>query len=442
MDTTTAKLHLEPEITREEIRKLKEKVHRLESLFEVSAIISSELDLKKLLKLVMEKAQTVMEAEASSIILLNETTGKLEWEVALGEVGEQVQQKAVLEPGQGIGGWVVSTGKPLNVSDVSNDPRFYAHTDEITGFKTRSILAVPLKVKDEVIGVAEVLNPIGRSTFDPDDLDLFTTFSRQVALAIENAKMYRFQLERQKLEQQLEVANSIQQSFMPQHFPTSAEKQFAVWAKNIPARTIGGDFFDFIEFPTDQQLGVIIGDVSGKGIPAALYMARLVSDFRFFSQANNSPAACFTTINNSLVRRSRRGFFVTAIYLLLDVTTGMLSITNGGHLPPLWYQQQDEKVSWLENNVEIPLGISSNIDFSSFQLQLNHGDSIVLYTDGIIEAKNRAGKQFTRERLINCFQKQWEHPRPMIQNILDEIKMFSSGAPQHDDITILALTWW
>ncbi|MBN2092045.1 SpoIIE family protein phosphatase [candidate division KSB1 bacterium] len=432
----------EPFITMEEIQKLKEKVRRLESLIEVSAIISSELDLKKLLKLVMEKAQKVMDAEASSIILLNENTGKLEWEVALGEVGEAVQQKAVLEPGQGIGGWVVSTGKPLNVSDVRNDPRFYAHTDEITGFKTRSILAVPLMVKEKVIGVAEVLNPVGRTMFDNDDLDLFTTFSRQVALAIENAKMYRLQLERQKLEQQLEVANSIQQSFMPQHFPTSSEKRFAVWAKNIPARTIGGDFFDFIEFANEQKLGVIIGDVSGKGIPAALYMARLVSDFRFFAQSNNSPAACFTTINNSLVRRSRRGFFVTAIYLLLDVTTGMLTITNGGHLPPLWYQQQAEKVSWLKKSVDIPLGISSNIDFNSFQVQLNHGDSIVLFTDGIIEAKNRAGEQFNWEGLEQCFQKRWDHPRQLIQNILEEIKIFSSGTPQHDDMTILALTWW
>lgn len=437
-----SKLHLEPSITVEEIQKLKDKVHRLESLIDVSAIISSELDLKKLLKLVMEKAQKVMEAEASSIILLNENTGMLEWEVALGEVGEQVQQKAVLEPGQGIGGWVVSTGKPLNVSNVRDDPRFYSHTDEITGFKTRSILAVPLKVKEKVIGVAEVLNPLGRSAFDNDDLDLFTTFSRQVALAIENAKMYRFQLERQKLEQQLEVANSIQQSFMPQHFPTSSEKRFALWAKNIPARTIGGDFFDFIEFPSEQKLGVIIGDVSGKGIPAALYMARLVSDFRFFSQSNNSPAACFTTINNSLVRRSRRGFFVTAIYLLLDLTTGVLSITNGGHLPPIWYQQQDNKVSCLENEIDIPLGISSNIEFNSFQLQLNHGDSIVLFTDGIIEAKSKNGKQFTRKRLESCFQNKYNHPRQMIQDVLDEIKKFSSGAPQHDDMTILALTWW
>src|SRR5574341_161415 len=145
---------------RDEIEALQAKVATLSSLIEVSIIVNSTLDLDSVLSLVMEKAQAVMEAEASSVMLINEKTGMLEWEVALGEVGTQVMQKIQLRVGEGIAGWVAQSGQPLIVPDVSKEPRFSKRSDEATGFKTRSILAVPLKVKDRIIGVAEVINPL------------------------------------------------------------------------------------------------------------------------------------------------------------------------------------------------------------------------------------------------------------------------------------------
>lgn len=425
----------------QEIQKLTEKVNRLQSLIQVTAIISSVLDLEILLKLVMDKAQSVMKAEASSILLLNEDTGMLECEIALGEVGDKVKQKVRLEMGQGIGGWVAQTGKPLIVADVNSDSRFHSESDQETGFHTRSILAVPLKVKDKIIGVAEVLNPLDSRAFTEDDLDLFETFSRQVALAIENARMHQHLMEKQKLEQQLEAAYFIQQSFMPQSFPQSVEGQYSVWARNLPAKSIGGDFYDFIEFPDKNRLGVIIGDVSGKGIPAALYMARLVSDFRFFSLSENDISVCLERVNNSLVNRSRRGMFVTVSYLMLEANSGKVTFANAGHLPLIWYHYTEKKAEFVSGTDGVPLGILKDANFEACEIQLSPGDYLILFTDGVIEAKNKTGIQFSLQRVLDCLTDCWESPRELVEHILKEVVRFSKSAPQHDDITVVSFRW-
>ena len=438
-DAYKAEQH-EEESLLHEIHALKEKVERLQSLIEVTSIISSVLDLDELLKLVMQKAQSVMHAEASSVLLLNDTTQLLECEIALGEVGDQVMRKVQLEIGQGIAGWVAQTGQSIIVPNVSEDPRFCTESDDLTGFTTRSILAVPLIVKEKIIGVAEVINPIDGRAFNNDDLDIFLTFCRQVALAIENAKIHRYLIEKQKLQQQLESAHAIQQSFMPQTFPKSSAGAYSVWAKNIPAILVGGDLYDFIEFDS-TKLGMVVGDVSGKGIPAALFMARLVSDFRFYSHSEKSPEDTLFAVNNCLVERSLHGMFVTLTYLLLNICTGEVTITDGGHLPPVWFHKNTNQSEFVKGAECIPLGIEKNAAFNSTKIELERGDSIVLYTDGIIEAKNRQGQQFSMERLLALANGDWKSPRQAVRNIISSTLNFSKGVPQHDDITVLCITW-
>ncbi len=273
--------------TQNEIDRLRSRVDDLASLIEVSIIINSTLDLEKLIGLVMEKAQSVMRAEASSVMLINEKTNRLECEVALGQVGETVRKTIQLARGQGVAGWTWKHQKPLIVPDVEKDPRFYSAIDQKSGFRTKSILAVPLMAKERIIGVAEVINRTDGKQFTDDDLDLFSTFGRQVSLAIENARMHRMELEQERLRQQLESAKVIQQSFMPEILPGAKADRFRLAAKNLPAISVGGDFYDAIELD-QNHLGLLIGDVSGKGVPAALYMARLMSDFRFLFSRRNS----------------------------------------------------------------------------------------------------------------------------------------------------------
>jgi len=424
----------------QQITLLNQKVNDLTSLIDVSAIISSTLDLDELINLVMEKAQTVMNAEASSIMLLNEETNLLECRFALGEVQDQVKDKMQLKLGQGIAGWVAEKGEPVIVQDVNSDSRFYQKVDKVTGFITRSILAAPLKVKGKVIGVAEVINRCDGYPFTDDNLEIFSTFCRQVALAVENAKVHQYMLEQQRLKQQLESANIIQQSFMPQTFPESPSNKYQVYGKNIPAISVGGDLFDFIEIDS-QHLGVVIGDVSGKGIPAALYMARLVSDFRFYSHLKKDGLETVTSINKLLLERGRRGMFVTLNYMMLDSQSGQLTIVNGGHLPPLWIHTNDFSIEWLQSLNGTPLGIIADGLFEKTVIQLKPNDYVLMFTDGIIEAKNKRGKIFSQERVEKLANKKWDNPAELVGEIISAALEFSRGVPQHDDITVVAIKW-
>lgn len=439
-DTFTASPKTAMSALPNEVAALKNKVANLSSLIEVSIIVNSTLDLDSVINLVMEKAQSVMEAEASSVMLINEKTGMLEWEVALGEVGEEVKDKVQLRVGEGIAGWVAQTGQPLIVPDVSKDSRFFKKSDDVTGFKTRSILAAPLKVKNRIIGVAEVLNPLHGRLFTDDDLDLFSTFSRQVALAIENARMHRAMLEKQKLDQQLEAARTIQESFLPQRCPTDGLGRFKIAARSIPATQIGGDFFDFVSYEEDA-IGLVIGDVSGKGVPAALYMARLVSDFRIHSKNLSSPNAVLQTMNEILVDRGRRGMFVTLQYSLLDIASGKVSFASGGHLPLLWLHANDGRGEYMTSGGGAPLGITRETRFIPRTLQLQPGDYLISFTDGIVEAKNSDGKQYAMEQLNRKLQRQWDSPQELVDFVIQDVQNFTDGTHPHDDLTIIALRW-
>ncbi|OQX96362.1 hypothetical protein B6I21_01145 [candidate division KSB1 bacterium 4572_119] len=423
-----------------EIEQLQYKLKNLTSLIDVTSIISSTLDLEELMNLVMEKAQEVMSAEASSIMLLNEESGMLECQIALGSVQEKVKDKMQLKVGQGIAGWVAQTGESVIVPDVSTDTRFFSDVDQNTGFKTKSILAAPLKVKGKVIGVAEVINRLDSLPFTDENLEIFTTFCRQVALAIENARMHRFMLEQQRMEQQLESAHQIQQSFMPQSFPDSENDKYLIYGTNIPATAVGGDLFDFVEIDSDH-LGIVLGDVSGKGIPAALFMARLISDFRYYCHIAENPVELLNFLNDALLKRSHRGMFVTLVFMILNKETGHLIISNAGHLPPLWYRQRHKKVEIVDLFSGIPLGIMPDVDYNEYMIQMEPGDALLLFTDGVTEAKNSKKEMFSLNRLIDIFKKPKKKPQLIIDNIVKEVRGFQGTGNQHDDITLLAVRW-
>jgi len=420
-----------------ELADLRAKVSDLSSLIEISIIINSTLDLEDLVALVMKKAQTVMKAEASSVMLIKEDVNVLECTVALGEVSNEVR-KIHLTIGEGIAGWVAQHGQPQIVPDVTKDPRFSSKADESTGFQTRSILAAPLKVKDKVIGVAEVINRVDGRAFDEDDLELFSTFCRQVAMTIENARVHQLQLEKQKLQQELESAKFIQQSFMPEVFPDTPA--YGIAAKSLPAASVGGDLFDFMEFD-DNTVGIAVGDVTGKGVPAALYMARLVSDFRLNTQIHSQPADVLKALNRLLVERSRRGMFVTFQYGRLDVRSGTFTYGNAGHLPFLHLRASSGAVDFLQGGKSIPLGIAPELDLHVESTMLEHGDAVVLITDGIIEAKNQKGELYSFKRVLNVLAQRFDSTEDIVDRLLHDVQCFAQGTDQHDDLTILALKW-
>ena len=250
---------------------------------------------------------------------------------------------------------------------------------------------------------------------------------------------YRFILEihkRQLIERELSVASRIQASFLPENPPRI--KGVALSADMSPAKQVGGDLYDFVEF-SPHKVGIMIGDVSGKGVPAALYMAKTISEFRLFSKLNEEPREVLSKLNENLARESRTNLFVTMTYIIYDSQVRTLKFACGGHNPTILLRKGQPELSYLDVKEGIPLGMMES-PFDQETLTLSVGDKLILYTDGVSEAKNKAGEEFGEKRLGDLI---LANSSLDAENLLLEIKngvgKFSRGAPQHDDITAIVM---
>jgi sigma-B regulation protein RsbU (phosphoserine phosphatase) len=413
--------------------RLEQKVKRLSTLIEVNALISSSLNLDQILENVMLISKKVMNADASSLMLIDEKTNELVYEVALGKVGEKLKHEFRLKMGQGIAGTVAQEGKPLLLEDAYTHPKFHRAHDDATGYRTKSMITVPLKVGDRITGVAQVINRLDNKPFDIDDLDLFIALCSLAAIAIENAKMHKSLMEKQRLVKDMEFARTVQESFLPQKAPEISSYKFS--AHYTPAQEVGGDFYDFIYFDRERT-GVVIGDVSGKGVPAALYMAKLGSDLRTLAFTEKDPASTLGKLNSLLAERSRRGMFATLLYLELESGSRKLTISNAGHLPPL-IKKSDNTITKLATAGGSPLGILPGMEFGQETAALEPGDTVILYTDGIIEAMNAKEELYGYERFEALIRKSASDPDSLKTAIIDDVNRFTGLSPQHDDMTLV-----
>ena len=429
----------EPNITisRAYLKTIEKKVEDLKTLIEVSAIISSTLDFCDLMRLVMEKAKGVMDAEACSILLYNKENNKLEFDLALCReeaVSDILREKVALDMGQGIAGWVAENQAPLLIKDAKTDSRFCQEVDRLTGYTTRSLIAVSLVGRSGLIGVAEILNPKNKDFFNDYDLEIFQTLSRQIAIAIENARFHKESVEKEKLRQELEIASVIQKSFLPKS-PIFKKDRLMLYAINLSATQVGGDLYDFIELDPNR-VGVFIGDVSGKGISAALYMAKIISDFRYIAPQVVAPEIALNRLN-SVLSQAPRGMFLTGIFGIVDLSKGNISLSVAGHPPFLWVTHGEVRVMHVASGP--PLGILPT-EYLSTEITLKKGDRLIFLTDGIFEAKNEEGKRMGFESLVS-FIKGHMGEDDLIQKVVDHVNDFSKGLARADDLTIMELSW-
>jgi sigma-B regulation protein RsbU (phosphoserine phosphatase) len=424
----------------EEIESLKRRAEFLTSLMDMSIILTTTFNMDELIRGVLTVSQRVMNSEASNVMLYNEEKGLLECKVALGQVAEKLENFFTLPLGQGVAGWVAQNLKSVLVPDVSKDSRFYSGVDERTGFVTKSIIAAPLIIQDKLLGVAEVINPLHGRSFTEEDLQLFEVFCRGVSVAVQNAQMHQRLLENHRVEQQLEMASIIQQGFLPRSFSLKEDGKYEIAAVNLPASMVGGDLYDCIQLRPDL-LGLTIGDVSGKGVPAALYMARLLSDFRFYAHQIEEPTPTMMTLNEMLTERSQQGMFVTMIYLTLDLNQGELHYVNGGHVSPILFRQSIGGLITLEEGKGIPLGILNPTEYKEQRLLLEQGDLLVLFSDGVLDAKSRTGQSFRAGKLEKLICSSSNAPADLISSLTENIRSHMDGVSQFDDITIIALKW-
>jgi sigma-B regulation protein RsbU (phosphoserine phosphatase) len=294
--------------------------------------------------------------------------------------------------------------------------------------------------------MANIRTALNRGAFDfitkPIDFqDLEITLKKTIQEAQVRKQAVKDRDQLLTLQQELDVAKRIQKSMVPRQFPPFPErKDFEIHAEMIPAREVGGDFYDF--FLIDQErLGFVIGDVSGKGVPAALFMAVSKTLLKATALKGLPPEECLQQVNRFLHSESVSSMFVTVFYGILNTRTGEVQYSNGGHNPP-YILRSDGPVEMTEKTGGLVLGALENSTYQAKQIVLRPGDGLFLYTDGVTEAMDRDENEFTDARLGECLKRlNGSALAEMVTGVIDEVKGFAAGAPQADDVTILAVRY-
>jgi len=420
-----------------EIRELTERCRYMTSLFEVNSLIHSTLDLHSLLALILSTSENVMRVEASTIMLLNQEKQELYMEVVRGKAGQKMKDEFRLKVGEGIAGWVAQKGEALWVPDAYKDDRFNPEFDQKSGFKTRSILCAPLKLQDRIIGVGQIINKKDGSDFSHLDLEMFSLFCGIAAVAIEKARMHQFALEKEGFDRELNLAQEIQKTFLPTEFP--GFNKIKIGARNRPARFVAGDFFEV--FGLDKgRVGVVLGDVSGKGVHAALYAARLLGNIGNFARQEKCPAKTLNRVNQELVKRRTKGMFATILYLILDPNNQKIFYANAGHLPPIYINQTQKEVSILCTDSGPPAGIIDDQDYPVLEKEIKGDGFLCMVTDGITESEQQIGGEFVGlEGTKKIFEEILEHPEYHPEDLIDySVGRFRSQMKlPKDDATIV-----
>jgi serine phosphatase RsbU (regulator of sigma subunit) len=399
--------------------------------------------LEDVLTLVIDSAIEVTGAERGFIMLANDQR-QLEFKLARAR-GRLTLSGRTFATSQKIPENVYTTGREAIVEDLLDSDLAHLHTGTVA-LGIRHVLCTPLRLvryvergdvpaDDKVIGVLYLDSRERGALRSASARAALETLSTEAAVAIENARLYREAHERAKLEQELRVAAAIQQSLLPPAGRTGGF--FTSAGASVPCRSVGGDFFDYVDLPAGQ-FGFLLGDVAGKGSPAALLSAALLGMFGAEAMYQKSAAPMITRLNQGLFRRAVEARFVTTFYGMLS-PDGTLTYSNGGHNPPILLTGGG--VRRLEAG-GVVLGLFEHAAFDEETLKLRPGDVIVAFSDGVSEALNEAGDEFTDQRLLAAIDAhQTKTPQEMLDALLADVRAFCGKATQSDDVTMVVVRY-
>ena len=404
-----------------------------ETLAEIGRDVASILDLDELLTHVGQLTKRLIEYRTFGLFLLNDQS-ELEVKVAV-KYGETVHIPRI-GLGEGLVGYAALHREPVYVPDVSQDPRYIKVVDDV-----RSELAIPLLLKDRVIGVIDLESPEA-DAFSKRDIEILTLLASQIAVAIENASLYEeVRATQERLEKEVRFAQRVQVALLPAA-PPKRLKGVEVAAAFDPAREVGGDFHDYL-LPDSHTLVIALGDVSGKGVPAALYSAfaaELVRGRTFrrrYLPDRSSPAGVLSSVNTILYQRQLEEYYCTLCYAVFDLKRRTLTMANSGLPYPVRWS------GGVCSQIElpgVPLGSFQGTTYDEVTLALHAGDMFVFCSDGVFEAMNDAGQEFTAERLIKVVERSHDLPaQKVVDAIFAAVEEWRAGAPPNDDMTAVAL---
>src|SRR5438552_6652407 len=415
-------------------------VDKLRMLLDITKTISRSLDLDEVLNVVMDTLDSLIPYDAAGIYLVKcsrplaerdgepDETCVFHTEAVRGYDIADLQELR-LKMGEGLIGHVAVSGKPYIARDVRNDPRYIN-----ARARTRSEMVAPIISNEEVIGVFD-LESDELDAYSDGDLEVLMLLASQVAIIIDKVMLHEQLIEKQRLETQLEVARQVQLQLLPPRDPQL--EGFDISAYNFPTEEVSGDYYDWVRI-YDDQIGMVIADVSGKGVPAALLMAFLRASLRAATHIGYAPHISMTKVNYLLWESIERNQFVTAFYGILDATNRTLSYSNAGHCPALLMKA--DGTERFEERGGVPLGMFRDSRYYEYFETIEPGEVFVLYTDGVTEAMNSSGEDYGSQRLVEAVRQGRElSARDLIHFIQQDVIKWTDGRGAHDDITFFVV---
>ncbi len=405
-----------------------------EMLAEIGKEVAAVLDLDQLLSNIAQLTRRVVDYRTFGILLYDEARQELEMKVAV-QYGEKFHIPKV-KLGEGLVGYAALHHEPVIVPDVSKDPRYIKVVEDV-----RSELAVPMLLKDRCIGVFDLESP-ELDAFSKRDMEILTLLASQAAVAIENARLYEtVSASEARMEKELHIAKRVQAALLPAQLPKKL-KGVDIAASFASARELGGDFYDFL-VPDSNTLIVALGDVSGKGVPAALYsvfageLVRSRTFRRRFMPEQSTPKAVLESINTILHERQLEEYYLTLCYAVFDLKRRTVTLSNSGVPYPI--RATADNVAQIESP-GVPLGSFYGSTYDEIVLPLGHDDVFVFCSDGASEAMNRHSEEFTSAGIIKVVEASRTLPaREIVHNIINAVEDHRAGAPPNDDMTVVAL---
>jgi len=397
-------------------------------LYELGKKLSGSLRLNEVLEEILRSLKRVVEYDAGGVFLVDPDRAEIGSIYTVGYDSAR-DSDVHLKVGQGLIGFVAKSGEPVIVPEVSADNRYVN-----ARATTKSEIVVPMSLDERVVGVVN-LESDNANAYDNHDVSLLLAFASQAAISLERARLHERILSGQKLEQQLNVAREIQRSFLPTIDPDI--DGYDISGGNIPSGQVGGDYYDFIHI-VEKQTGIAIGDVSGKGVPAALIMASFRASLIAEIRNNYSIRTICRKVNNLLCESLKPGNFVTAVYGVLDSRNHILTFANCGHNLPILLRNSGE-IEYLKEGGQV-LGVTKDALYEDRPVFINAGEIVVFYTDGVTEVFDTGGQEFGIERLISIVKENKDKASRQIQDaIYSAVKRYASPEHVFDDFTMIVL---
>jgi serine phosphatase RsbU (regulator of sigma subunit)/pSer/pThr/pTyr-binding forkhead associated (FHA) protein len=408
---------------------------RLRALLEISAELSKTLELDRLLPKIIDRLfELFKQADRGFVILREEATGRLIPKVIK---TRRPQDESNARFSRSIVRQCLEKVEGFLSDDAATDSRF-SLAQSIADFRIRSVMCAPLWTSDgKAFGVIQLDTQDRGKKFAEEDLALLLGVAGQASIALENAKLHEDQLAQARLKRDLDLARQVQNSFLPRNPPELEGYEFFAYYE--AALAVGGDYYGFIPLG-GPRVAVAVGDVAGKGVPAALLMAKLSSEARFCLLTERTAHEAISKLNDLLVpHTSQMDRFVTLSAAVLDASTHTVTFVNAGHPPPLLYRKATGKVEDATPNttVGLPLGVVDGFPYESSQVELAPGDFLLAFTDGVTDAKDAKENSFDMKGIYNVYRDGPYSPKAVGERLLKAVKQFSAGCPQYDDITVV-----